>query len=274
MNSGKTMLITGCSGGLGKALALAASAAGYQVIATARKPQDLAALQALGLNVLALDLCSAASVAAAVQQLKERGTGLDVLVNNAGFGAIGAVLDASPEQMRRQFDTNVFAVAELTQACLPLLLQQQGLVVNIGSVSARLTTPFAGWYCASKAALHCISDAMRMELAPLGVRVLTVQAGAIATGFADNAQAGVAASLTEQSLWWRFRRGIEKRANASRQHPTSAEKLSQQLLSEIAKPGCTGLVRLGNGAVLLALLQALMPRTILDKVLQKKFALR
>ncbi|WP_419571753.1 SDR family oxidoreductase [Rheinheimera sp.] len=273
MSQNKTMLITGCSSGLGKALALQAMQAGYRVLATARKKTHQDELRALGLEAYELDVCDAASIQQLVLHLHQQNIQLDILVNNAGFGAIGPVLDATAQQMRQQFDTNLFAVAELTQACLPFLLRQQGLVVNIGSVSARLTTPFAGWYCASKAALHGISDAMRMELAPLGVRVLTVQAGAIATGFADNAQAGVAARLKPQSLWWRFRSGIEKRANASQQHPTPAEQLARQLLRSIRSPACTGMVRLGNGSVLLAVLSVLLPRRWLDRRLQRQFGL-
>lgn len=273
MKTPQRMLITGCSGGLGKALALEAKNAGFRVIATARKQSDVEALRLEGFEALRLDVTDATSIDSLVHYLEADGGELSFLVNNAGFGAMGPVLDASSEKMRQQFETNLFAVAELTQACLPFLRQSQGLVVNIGSVSAKLATPFAGWYCASKAALHSLSDALRMELKPFGVRVLTVQAGAIATSFAKNAKASVDPHLSETSPWWRFRDGIARRANASQQSPTPASELAKKLLLVMTKPKKTGLVRLGHGAYLLALMAALLPRALTDRILSRKFLL-
>ncbi len=112
-----------------------------------------------------------------------------MLINNAGYGAMGPLLDGGTEAMQRQFETNVFSIVGVTQAFFPALRRSKGLVVNIGSVSGVLVTPFAGAYCASKAAVHALSDALRMELAPFGIRVMEVQPGAIDTSFAKNAGA-------------------------------------------------------------------------------------
>ena len=270
----KTILITGCSSGIGKALALEAKQQGYRVFATARKETDLQQLKQMGLETIALEMTNPDSVKQAVAQLQQQAGCLDILVNNAGFGVMGPVLDAGAEGLRQQFEVNVFAVMDLTQACLPLLIQSKGLVVNIGSVSGVLTTPFAGVYCASKAALHSLSDALRMELAPLGVRVLTVQPGAIDTGFAQRAKLEAEQLLKPDSLWWPMREGVMLRANASQNQPTSAERFAKRLVRELNKADCSGVVGIGHGAVTLPLLARLLPQKWLDRLLQRKFLLQ
>ena len=270
----KTILITGCSGGLGKALAVEAKRQGYRVFATARKEADLQHLQQLGLETIALEMTNPDSVKQAVLQLQQQAGRLDILVNNAGFGVMGPVLDAGAEGLRQQFEVNVFAAVDLTRACLPLLLQSKGLVVNIGSVSGLLTTPFAGVYCASKAALHSLSDALRMELAPLGVRVLTVQPGAIDTGFASRASKEAAQLLKPDSLWWSMREGVMRRANASQNRPSSAADFATALVSALNKADCSGVLGIGHGAFTLPLLARWMPQRWLDKLLRHKFLVK
>ena len=180
-------LITGCSSGIGRALAEAFQQAGYQVWATARKAEDLAALSAAGFHAVQLDVNDGLALGQLAERLKTEAGGLDVLINNAGYGAMGPLLDGGVEAMRKQFETNVFALIGVTRALFPLLRQNKGLVVNIGSVSGVLVTPFAGAYCASKAAVHALTDALRLELAPFSIEVMEVQPGAIASSFGANA---------------------------------------------------------------------------------------
>jgi len=272
MSTSPVMLITGCSTGLGYALAIEAAQQGFRVFATARKAADVTALQQQGLHALQLDIADPESVQAAVATLTQQAGRLDVLVNNAGYGAMGPVLDASPEQIRQQFDTNVFGLVALCQACLPLLEVSQGLIVNIGSVSARLTTPFAGWYCASKAALHSLSDAMRMELAPLGVRLMLVQAGAMASAFATNASAQATSGLSEASRWWPYRLGIQRRAHASQQRPTPVTKVAADLMHYIGRQHTPAVLRLAHGAWLFPVL-AWLPKSWSDRLLARQFGL-
>jgi NAD(P)-dependent dehydrogenase (short-subunit alcohol dehydrogenase family) len=161
----KTVLITGCSSGIGAALAHELLRRGQRVIATARRLEALQPLAAAGAQTLALDVVDAASIAAAVSALQasEPG-GVDLLINNAGYGQFGALLDLEAEDLRRQFETNVIAPVMLTRALLPLLRQKPGAcIANVGSISGLVATPFAGAYCASKSALHALSDALRME---------------------------------------------------------------------------------------------------------------
>jgi len=191
-------LITGCSSGIGRALADGFKAAGYQVWASARKDGDVAQLRAAGFTAVQLDVNDAQALEQLGERINQEHGGLDVLVNNAGYGAMGPLLDGGVAAMQRQFETNVFAIVGVTRALFPVLRRAKGLVVNIGSVSGVLVTPFAGAYCASKAAVHALSDALRMELAPFGIRVMEVQPGAIASSFAKNAGHEAEQLISEQ----------------------------------------------------------------------------
>ena len=272
-----TALITGCSSGIGRALADAFKGAGYRVWATARKADDLAALSAAGFIAAQLDVNDAEAVARLAERLghwlAEENASLDVLVNNAGYGAMGPLLDGGVEALQRQFETNVFALVGLTRALFPLLRASRGLLVNIGSVSGVLVTPFAGAYCASKAAVHALSDALRLELAPFGIQVMEVQPGAIASSFGANASREAEQLIAEDSPWWPIREGIRARANASQDHPTPAAAFARDLLAAVQKTRRPGLLRLGNGSRIMPLLAALLPKALLEKGLKKRFGL-
>ena len=267
-------LITGCSSGIGRALADVFKQAGYQVWATARKAEDVTALAAVGFTAVQLDVNDGPALEQLSEQINQQHGGLDVLINNAGYGAMGPLLDGGVPAMQRQFETNVFAVVGVTRALFPLLRHNKGLVVNIGSVSGVLVTPFAGAYCASKAAVHALSDALRMELAPFGIRVLEVQPGAIASSFAKNAGAEAEQLLNQQSPWWPLREGIRARAKASQDKPTAASEFAADLLKAVQQDRPPRLLRLGNGSRALPLLAGLLPKGLLESVLMKRFGLR
>ncbi|PIB46579.1 short-chain dehydrogenase [Pseudomonas sp. 2822-15] len=263
------VLITGCSSGIGRALADAFKSAGFDVWASARREADVASLAAAGFNAELLDVNDSAALQRLAEQLGE----LDVLINNAGYGAMGPLLDGGTDAMQRQFETNVFSIVGVTQALFPALRRSKGLVVNIGSVSGVLVTPFAGAYCASKAAVHALSDALRMELAPFGVSVLEVQPGAINTSFAKNAGAQAELLINEKSPWWPLREGIRARSQASQGNPTSAEHFAAQVLKAVQQPTPPRMLRAGNGSRALPLMAALLPKGLLEKVLKKRFGL-
>lgn len=263
------VLITGCSSGIGRALADAFKSAGFNVWASARREADVASLAAAGFNAVLLDVNDSAALQRLAEQLDE----LDVLINNAGYGAMGPLLDGGTDAMQRQFETNVFSIVGVTQALFPALRRSKGLVVNIGSVSGVLVTPFAGAYCASKAAVHALSDALRMELAPFAIRVLEVQPGAINTSFAKNAGAQAELLINEKSPWWPLREGIRARSQASQGNPTSAEQFAAQVLKAVQQPTPPRMLRAGNGSRALPLMAALLPKGLLEKVLKKRFGL-
>jgi short-subunit dehydrogenase len=266
-------LITGCSSGIGRALADAFKAAGYSVWATARKACDIAALNAAGFTGVALDVNDSLAVSQLAMRLELEAGRLDVLINNAGYGAMGPLLDGGVEALRRQFETNVFAIVGVTRALFPLLRTSRGLVVNIGSVSGVLVTPFAGAYCASKAAVHALSDALRLELAPFAIGVMEVQPGAIASSFGASASQQAEQLLDEASPWWPIRDGIRARANASQDQPTPASEFARDLLAAVQSRQRPGLLRLGHGSRALPLMAALVPKRLLEAVLKKRFGL-
>jgi NAD(P)-dependent dehydrogenase (short-subunit alcohol dehydrogenase family) len=278
----KTVLITGCSSGIGRALCEKYLAKGFHVYASARNIHSLDDLKEnTDLKKLALDVNDASSIHNAVAHIKQDHNRLDVLINNAGYAAMGPLVDMPIEDLRAQFETNVFAPMELTKACLPLLMSQQmakdettgnAQVVNIGSVSGITTTPFSGAYCATKAALHSLSDAQRMELAPFGIDVITVQPGAIQSKFGDNSLTNVLQRITPESLYAPLKDAIKARATASQDNPTPAAEFAESLVEQLSnKP--KAVIRIGNGSFGLPLLKRWLPSAILDKILSKKFNL-
>lgn len=267
-------LITGCSSGIGRALAEVFKSAGYEVWASARKAEDVVALAAAGFTAVQLDVNDGAGLEHLSERINQQHGGLDLLINNAGYGAMGPLLDGGVPAMQRQFETNVFAIVGVTRAMFPVLRRAKGLVVNIGSVSGVLVTPFAGAYCASKAAVHALTDALRMELAPFGVRVMEVQPGAIASSFAKNAGHEAEQLITEQSPWFPLREGIRARAKASQDKPTPAKEFAEDLLKAVQQSKPPRLIRLGNGSRALPLLAGLLPKAWLEAGLMKRFGLK
>jgi len=268
-----TVLITGCSSGIGRALADAFRDAGHEVWATARKPEAVAQLAAAGFTARQLDVNDSAELTRHTDELQASHGGLDILINNAGYGAMGPVLDGGVDGLREQFETNVFALVGVTRTLFPLLRRNRGLVINIGSVSGVLVTPFAGTYCASKAAVHALNTALRLELAPFGIRVMEVQPGAIASQFASNAQQQAEHLIAADSPWWPLREHIRARARASQDKPTPTAEFAQGVLAAAGKSPVPALVRLGNGSRALPLLAWLLPRRLLDSILRKRFGL-
>lgn len=184
--STSSVLITGCSSGIGSAVAERMRALGWRVIPTARKAEDVERLKDQGFpEALALDVNDSDSILAAAAAL---GEGVDALVNNAGYGQPGALEDLSREAMRRQFETNVFGLQELTNALLPGMIRRgHGRIVHVSSVVGRVALPFLGIYSASKFAVEAMADAQRVELMNTGVFVSLVEPGPIVTRFSENA---------------------------------------------------------------------------------------
>ena len=190
----KSVLITGATDGLGKALALLLAERGYRVFAAGRSPEKLAQLDSiareknLALASIALDVCSDASVHSAVQTVLSKTGAIDVLVNNAGVNYTAAVEDLSMEDWRAQFETNVFGVLRVTRAVLPRMRERRsGRILMMSSLSGLVTPPTQGAYSSSKHALEGLSNALRMELYPFGIDVVLIQPGYIITGIQKTA---------------------------------------------------------------------------------------
>jgi NAD(P)-dependent dehydrogenase (short-subunit alcohol dehydrogenase family) len=188
MPPSKVILVTGCASGMGKATALRLSNEGWIVYATARNLSDVEFLKAAGCRTLALTVGDESSMVKAVETIVNEAGSIYGLVNNAGYSLSGAVETLPIEDVRRQFDTNVFGMWRLCQLVLPhMRAQKSGRIVNISSMGGTLTFPGGGAYHASKHAVEAFSDALRFEVAGFGVQVVVVQPGIIRTGFAKAA---------------------------------------------------------------------------------------
>lgn len=193
--SPRTVLITGCSSGIGHATARHLQQAGWLVYASARRLAALDALAQTGCRLLELDVTDESSARAAVARIEQDHGALDALVNNAAYSESGAVETVSLDRMRAQFETNVFGAMRLAQLVLPAMRKRrQGAIINVSSMGGRLVLPGAGVYHASKYALEALSDALRFEVEGFGIRVVLVEPGLIRTRFGDTASAAALAS--------------------------------------------------------------------------------
>jgi NADP-dependent 3-hydroxy acid dehydrogenase YdfG len=184
----KAVLITGCSSGIGEATARRLARGGWTVYASARRPEAIEHLAKEGCKTLQLDVADEGSMRAAVEEVVRAEGAVGVLVNNAGYSQGGAIERVAMEDVRRQFETNVFGAIRMAQLVLPgMRAQRWGKIVNIGSMGGRLTFPGGGLYHATKYSLEALSDALRFEVKGFGVDVVLIEPGLITTEFASNA---------------------------------------------------------------------------------------
>ncbi|MCW8127621.1 SDR family oxidoreductase [Microbulbifer halophilus] len=270
----RVALVTGCSSGMGRELALALHRRGTIVIATARRPESLQELADLGIATEALDVNSQVDINRVVHALKAAYGRLDILINNAGYGQMGPLLELDTRALENQFRTNVFAPMALARACAPLMKsERRGLICNIGSVSGVLPTPFSGAYCASKAALHTLSDVLRLEMKPFGIRVMTVQPGAVASEFGRHAEVSLRGLLAPDS-WYKRQEDIARaRAQESQQNAALASTMARRLAKELLRKRPPSLVRLGNRSRLMPWMARWLPRRLKDWILARRFQL-
>jgi NAD(P)-dependent dehydrogenase (short-subunit alcohol dehydrogenase family) len=206
----KAVLITGCSTGIGRATAEQLADRGWTVYATARRSESLQDLAARGCKALALDVTDEGSMQAAVSAVEEAEGAVGVLVNNAGYSQSGAVETLSLDELRRQFETNVFGLIRMCQLVLPGMRRQRwGRIVNLSSMGGRLTFPGGGAYHATKHAVEALSDALRFEVRGFGVDVIVIEPGLIRTRFGETAAGSVHAADAE-GPYARFNSAVAK----------------------------------------------------------------
>ena len=272
----KTVLITGCSSGIGAAMALAFSRNGHRVYATARRLESLAPLQGAGIQTLALDVNDDSSIDAALDTVRREAGRIDRLVNNAGFSQVGAVVDLTREDLRRQYETNIIAPAIVTGKAVPLLRAavangESAVVANVGSIVGLFTTPFAAAYCSSKAAVHSITDALRMELAPFGIHVVSIQPGGVRSSFGNHAEEAM--RLPADSIYRPVERGIRARAQAGQRGAMPADQFVGPVVEALLRDRPPRVIRGGTHSVRLPLLKRLLPGAMFDAKLTKIFGL-
>jgi NAD(P)-dependent dehydrogenase (short-subunit alcohol dehydrogenase family) len=184
-----SILITGCSSGIGLCAAEILHKRGYRVFATCRKTDDITRLESMGLEALLLDLNDSASIEQAVDEILSRTGGtLDALFNNGAYGQTGAVEDLSRDVLRAQFETNLFGTHELSNRVIPIMRKQgHGRIVQNSSVLGLVSLPYRGAYVASKYALEGLTDTLRLELKGSGIHVSLIEPGPIISRFRENA---------------------------------------------------------------------------------------
>jgi len=187
-----TVLITGCSSGIGRATALAFREEGWTVYATARNPADIETLGDRGCELATLDVTDGDDVDRVVNRMLDAEGQIDCLVNNAGYAQFGPVEDLPVERVREQYDVNVHGLHRLIRAVLPHMRREgDGTIVNLSSVAGRVAFPGGAAYCGSKFAVEAMSDALRNEVREFGIDVVLVEPGPVDTGFVDRADDAV-----------------------------------------------------------------------------------
>lgn len=269
----RSVLITGCSSGIGRCLADGLRARGYRVFATARKAHDVAALSAAGFEGVALDLASSASIQSAVDTvLASTNQTLYALINNAGYGQPGAVEDLSRTALRAQFETNLFGPHELTARLLPVFrAQNAGRIVQISSLFGIVCLPYRGAYNASKFALEALSDTLRLELHGSRIHVTLIEPGPIDTRFRDASHAAYRETIDPAKSAHRAQYGaLERRLTATRTRPPfmlAPEAVLRKVVYalEARRPRARYRVTLPTQAF--ALLKRILPDRLLDQLL-------
>jgi NAD(P)-dependent dehydrogenase (short-subunit alcohol dehydrogenase family) len=246
-----TWLITGCSTGLGRALAEAVLARGDNVVATAREVTavgDLSQSYPKNALVLPLDVTDDAQVAAAARQANEHFGGVDVLVNNAGYGYRAAVEEGDPEDVRRLFDTNFFGAVALIKAVLPGMRRRRaGAIVNISSIGATVCPPGSGYYAAVKSALEGLTGSLRKEAGPLGIKAIVVEPGGFRTDFAGRSLTQSAVAIADYADTAGKRRKEHDTAHGAQ--PGDPAKAAQAIITAVESPAPPELLLLGNDAL-------------------------
>jgi NAD(P)-dependent dehydrogenase (short-subunit alcohol dehydrogenase family) len=268
----RTILITGCSTGIGYVCAKGLKDRGWRVFATARTPQDLERLEAEGLEAIHLDYRDRASVAACAAEVSNRTGGkLDALFNNGAYGQPGAVEDISREVLEEQFAANFFGWHQLTNLCLPMLRNNgKGHIVQCSSVLGIAAMKWRGPYNASKFAIEALSDTLRMELRGSGIHVVTINPGPIESDFVKNAKAAFERNIDlSKSLYRedfeRQRQRLARGGNARFKLPATAVLDALVHALESRRPKIHYFVT--NATWIVAVARRILPERLMDRFL-------
>ncbi len=271
----KSILITGCSSGIGLHAALTLSARGYQVFATARKAQDVADLQAKGLTAYQLDLTNTDSITQAVTQvLEQTGGRLDYLFNNGAYGQPGALEDLPTQVLRDQFETNVFGWHELTKQIIPVMKRQgHGRIIQCSSVLGVVSMAYRGAYNASKYAIEGLTDTLRLELKSANIEVVLLEPGPINTQFRANALLAVQANINIEASDHKvqYQQQIARLSSEKSNAPFTLEPLhvTQALIHALESKQPKLRYRITTATKIFAVLKRLLPARWLDYLLAK-----
>ncbi len=273
-------LITGASTGIGRATALRLAGSGWTVLAGVR---DVAAGERLaqeapagGLLPLSLDVTDVSQIAAAGARAAEQAGGLDALVNNAGIGIGGPLELISPEDLRRQFEVNVFGQVAVTQAMLPALRRAGGRIVFVSSIGGRVAMAFTAPYAASKHAIEALGDALRVELRSSGVRVALVEPGSVATPIWDKSRAeadrlSIPPELQEQ--YGNVPAAMDKVMQDTGRRGVAPEKVAETIERALSASHMRARYVVGSDARAMLMARRLLPDLLFDRVARRALGL-
>lgn len=273
--SNKTILITGCSSGIGLHAALTLSARGYQVFATARKEQDVVILKEKGLSAYLLDVTKTESIEDTLAKvLEQTGGQLDFLFNNGAYGQPGALEDLSTEALKAQFETNVFGWHELTKQVIPVMRQQgHGRIIQCSSVLGFVSMAYRGAYNASKYAIEGLSDTLRLELKSANIDVVLLQPGPINTQFRANALAAFQDNIDVEASVHKtqYQQQIERLASEKSNAAFTLEPLdvTRALIHALESKQPKLRYRITTPTKLFAIFKRILPARLLDYLLAK-----
>lgn len=226
----KIALVTGASSGMGKSTVERLLAQGAIVYAAARRIEQMEDIKAKGAKIVQMDLTDDASITAGVESIIAEAGGVDILINNAGYGSYGAIEDVPIDEARRQFEVNLFGLARLTQLVLPgMRVNRYGKIVNITSMGGKVYTPFGAWYHATKHALEGWSDCLRIEVAQFGIDVIVIEPGGIKTPWGEIA----ADNLIKTSGSGAYAKRASKTADAIRKNYTGDGLTKAEVISDL-----------------------------------------
>ena len=259
----KSVLITGCSpGGIGHSLAREFRSQGFTVFATARNANSISDLTGNGIETLSLEVTSEESIATLKREISSRTDGkLDILVNNAGRNYTVPALDVELDEVRLTFETNLFAVMMLCQAFAPLLIQSKGTIVQIGSLAGIMPYVFGSVYNASKAALHSYSDTLRVELAPFGVRVVTIVTGGVKSNISRTHR-----TLPDDSIYLPLAEEYTARQTHSQANSIPNEQYARSVVGQVLGSPSRDTIWEGGKSWLVWSLYTFLPRWVMVSV--------
>jgi len=270
----KSVLITGCSSGIGLDAAHYLKRQGYHVIASVRQTKDVDLLSNAGIECIELDLKSTESIDSAISYINDKHPKLYGLVNNGAYGQAGAVEDLSRDALREQFETNLFGTHELTQKLIPLFRKNNiGRIVQVSSVLGVIALPMRGAYNASKFALEGLTDTQRLELIDTNIKIILIEPGAIETKFRENCLHYFNKNIDEEnSLYKNQYRAMKERLNRKEgaKFTAPAERVSKDIYHALSSPKPKIRYRITTPTVIGAKLKRLLSDRMMDKISANK----
>ena len=272
----RVALVTGASSGIGEQTVLQLLDAGMTVYAAARRVERMAGLAERGARVIGMDVTDDASMVAGTDRIAGEAGGVDVLVNNAGYGSYGAVEDVPIAEARRQFDVNLFGLARLVQLVTPGMRERgHGRIVNVSSIGGKFYEPFGAWYHATKFAVEGFSDSLRMELRPFGIDVVIIEPGPIRTEWNEIARDSLleASGSTAYSAHARRAHGVLEEFDKPSRAATPDE-VARKIVRAVTVRRPAARYPVGRGARVITTSRDLLPDRVFDAVVGRMYGSR